>query len=65
MFSFVFTRSAPNLYAGKIYLIYLVESPEQKKLQCNFHQPMSRMLTEDDDYCFQLLVGEAGRDTIV
>lgn len=39
--------------------------PEQKKLQCNFHQPISKMLTEGDDYCFQVLVGEAGRDTIV
>ena len=37
----------------------------RKKIQCDFHQPMSRMLTEDDDYFFQISVGEAGTETIV
>lgn len=30
-FSFVFTHSALNLYTGKIYLIYLVQSFLNKK----------------------------------
>lgn len=29
---------------------------EKKKLQGDFYQPVSRMLTEDDDYCFNILV---------
>ena len=39
--------------------------PDKKKIWYDFHQPMSRMLTEDDDYFSQILVGEAGTKTVV
>lgn len=34
---------------------------KKKKFHRDFYQPMSRMLTEDDDYCFNILVG-GGRE---
>lgn len=46
----VFSYSAPNLYTGKIYFPYLLQSLKRGRHWC-FCKSMSRILTEDHGYC--------------
>lgn len=64
-FSFVFTYCSKSVHWEDLFDLLSSVFSEKKKLQGDFYQPMSRMLTEDDDYCFNVLVGEAERGTII